>query len=195
MAIVLASRGALDLHVVPHESQALHTADPAAADGSLRRPFTSVHAANEALRQCGGCSATVSLHPGTHVLGSRGTLQLTGEGAQRWQGLIGRNGERAILSGGAQVMGPWTEVTPGRWSAALPSGAAAKTLRIGSTRAPQATFPSATREPPKSRWLYVESVKRVAGNSYEVAVQQAAANVVKAHYHSWGNTTPRSTPM
>ena len=111
----------LDLHVLP----ASHTlSDPIiVADGSHERPFTSVHDANEALRKCGGCDATISLHPGTHILDSRGTVQLTGEGKQRWQGLIGPLGERAILSGGVQVMGPWTEVAPGRWSAALPAAA------------------------------------------------------------------------
>ena len=112
----------LDLHVVAPASRI--SFDPnVTADGSRVRPFTSVHDANEALRKYGGCDATISLHPGTHILDSRGTLRLSGEGTHRWQGLVGSLGERAILSGGMQVMGPWTEVVPGRWSAALPADA------------------------------------------------------------------------
>ena len=96
LLLVAPTATALDLHVVP----APHTPSDSigAADGSLARPFTSVHDANEELRKCGGCDATISLHPGAHVLDSRGTLQLSGKGNQRWQGLVGPLGERAILS-------------------------------------------------------------------------------------------------
>jgi hypothetical protein len=89
-------------------------------------------------------------------------------------------------------MGPWTEVAPGRWSAALPADAPLpKTLRIGSTRAPQARFPS-DKKTGKAEWLFVSSVNHVANvsSAFEVAVQNPADNVAKANYHSWGNNTP-----
>ena len=136
-----------------------------------------------------GCSATITLHPGTHTLGSQGALRLTGEGKQRWVGLRGPNGERAILSGGAQLTN-WTEVVPGRWRAPLPSGAAAKTLRIGLERALQATFPNALAWPPKLKWFYVENFKKMNNNSSlsEVSVQEPSN--LPREYHAWGNGTP-----
>ena len=194
------SAGTLDLHVVVPD--AAHHRAAITADGSRARPFTSVHDANDALRACGGCAATVSLHPGTHVLGARGTLRLSDDGGahksskQLWQGLVGPNGERALLSGGAQVTGPWTEVAAGQWSAALPPPAPLpKTLRIGIARAEQATFPSAA-DGVHQRWLFLESVQKVApgpqlnNRSYEISVQKAASNVEKANCSSWGQHTP-----
>ena len=179
-----AAAAVLDLHVVVPNAHA----DEFIADGSITRPFTSVHAANNALARCGqGCSASVSLHPGTHTLGSQGPLRLTGDGKQRWVGLRGQNGERAILSGGEQLKN-WTEVVPGRWRAPLPSGAAAKTLRIGSERALQATFPNGLAWPPKLRWLYVENFKMVNNSLSEVSVQEPSN--LPREYHTWGNGTP-----
>eukprot|EP01047_Picozoa_sp_COSAG01_P079097 COSAG01_NODE_14865_length_1401_cov_1.728111_1_plen_183_part_01 len=104
-------------------------------------------------------------------------LRLGGRGgrAVRWVALPGPNREPAIISGGVLVTG-WTpassEQPPAigagggrltRWTAPLPAQVAAqsgqpKTMRVGSRRAPQVTFPAVDNHPAATRFLFAREV-------------------------------------
>ena len=76
-AAAAAAAAVLDLHVVVPNAHAdeFVAAAAAAADGSLARPFTSVHAANKALARCGGGQSTENLLEDSDGLQSISAIQ------------------------------------------------------------------------------------------------------------------------
>eukprot|EP01050_Picozoa_sp_SAG11_P009555 SAG11_NODE_908_length_6589_cov_5.484129_6_plen_652_part_00 len=161
-----------ELLVTPTHHDGADAGAGATSDGSRVVLLRSVHAATsaaEALQIKHGKEAevTVRLLPGVHTLAGRA---LTPGHVQRWVGELGPGGEPSILSGGASVTG-WRPLTLStsssflspalpnltHWVAQLPSGARPKSLRVGKSRAPQVTWPSASR-PPERQYLYAQTV-------------------------------------
>jgi hypothetical protein len=169
---------ALVLHVRPPSSSGGRKGGGGGGgNGSVAAPFLSVHTAAAAVAASADtdAAATVLLHHGVHTLGGR-ALCLGGRGgrAVRWVALPGPNREPAIISGGVLVTGwtPASEQPPAigadggrltRWTAPLPAQVAAqsgqpKTMRVGSRRAPQVTFPAVDNQPAATRFLFAREV-------------------------------------
>eukprot|EP01043_Picozoa_sp_COSAG02_P082688 COSAG02_NODE_20857_length_813_cov_0.866947_1_plen_156_part_01 len=121
-------------------------------------------------------------------------------GSQRWVGEPG-----AILSGGVSVTGwkPFAQQSAAatarttaagkltRWTAPLPEGAQAKTMRIGAQRAPQVAFPSVENTPAAAQYLFA---RQVNASTPTADIVRFDMDILPADWMKWTNLVAYTWP-
>ena len=160
--------------------------------------LATIDEANDALSRCAArtdCStATVWLHPGVHRLVAPLTIgsNRSGSLSETWRAAA----PGAVVSGGV-AMTNWTQAAPGRWVASLRGlgevAANPKSVRIGTGRAAQATYPAADAAHAVSRYLYARRVAatNVTNDTFYVDLD---ADKLPANWANWRNLVAFAFP-